>query len=67
MNELSKYEQNLQSDDPFIRGMYEDLEKRIQDYEHSENDRTEQIQWKDTIGVLTVMSLIIIFFAATVI
>ncbi|TWT06557.1 hypothetical protein FQV26_01725 [Planococcus sp. CPCC 101016] len=67
MNELSKYEQNLQSDDPFIRGMYEDLEKRIQDYEHSENDRTEQVQWKDTIGVLTVMSLIIIFFAATVI
>ncbi|MGH2316454.1 hypothetical protein ACRC6Q_01740 [Planococcus sp. SE5232] len=67
MNELSKYEQNLQSDDPFIRGMYEDLEKRIQDYEHSENDRTEQIHWKDTIGVLTVMSLIVIFFVATVI
>ncbi|MBX0315236.1 hypothetical protein [Planococcus glaciei] len=67
MKTLSKYEQNLQSDDPFIRNMYEDLEKRIQVYEDSENDKTEHAQWKDAAGVILVMSLITIFLVATVI
>lgn len=67
MKELSKYEQNLQSDDPFIRSMYEDLEKRIKVYENNGDDKTEHTQWKDATGVITVMSLIIIFLVATVI
>ncbi|MGK7379224.1 hypothetical protein QWY16_04170 [Planococcus shenhongbingii] len=67
MKEKSKYEQNLQSDDPFIRGMYEDLEQRIQVYENSENDKTEHTQWKDATGVIAIMSLITILLVATVI
>jgi len=67
MKELSKYEQNLRSDDPFIRGMYEDLEKRIQVYEDNGNDKTEHAQWKDAAGVILVMSMITLFLAATVI
>lgn len=67
MKELSKYEQNLRSDDPFIRGMYEDLEKRIQVYEDNGNDKTEHAQWKDAAGVILVMSMITLFLVATVI
>ncbi|WP_223636750.1 hypothetical protein [Planococcus sp. 4-30] len=67
MENRSKYEQNLQSDDPFIRNMYEDLEKRIQVYENNGNDKSEHAQWKDAAGVIIVMSMITLFLAATLI
>ena len=67
MKEMSKYEKNLHSEDPFVRGMYEDLETRIQDYEGSHHDKTEHAQWKDASGVITIMGMIIIFLVATLI
>lgn len=67
MKEMSKYQQNLQSDDPFIRGMYEDLEKRIQDYENSHHDKSEHAQWKDASGVIAIMSAITIFLIVTLV
>lgn len=67
MKEKSKYQQNLQSDNPFIRGMYEDLETRIQDYENSHHDKSEHARWKDASGVIVIMSLITIFLIATLV
>lgn len=61
MTKLSQYEQNLQSDDPFIKGMYEDLERRIQDYESSNHDKSNYTRWKDAGGVIVSMGAIIIF------
>ena len=32
------YEKELQSDEPFVRAMYEDLEKRIKEFEDFEEE-----------------------------
>ena len=67
MKEMSKYQKNLQSEDPFIRGMYEDLETRIEDYESTHHDKSEHAQWKDASGVIAIMSAITIFLVVTLI
>lgn len=67
MKEKSKYQKNLQSDNPFIRGMYEDLETRIQDYESSHHDKSEHARLKDASGVIAIMSAITIFLIVTLV
>ena len=52
------YEKELHSEEPFIRAMYEDLEKRIEEFEEEAITTNEKTSLKDFIGIGVVMAVI---------
>lgn len=52
------YEKELQSDEPFIRAMYEDLEKRIEEFEEESIISNQKTRLIDFVGVFAVMAVI---------
>ncbi|TQR16154.1 hypothetical protein [Psychrobacillus soli] len=66
MKAVTKIDKNLQSKDPFIRGMYEDLEERIQYFERNQEDKTAHINLRDLSGVTLIMGLITTLLILTI-
>lgn len=52
------YEKELNSEEPFIRVMYEDLEKRIGNFEKEFIENNTKTGWKDFLNVSAVMLVI---------
>lgn len=52
------YEKELHSEEPFIRAMYEDLEKRIEEFEEEAIATNHKTSLKDFIGIGIVMAVI---------
>ncbi|WP_428912419.1 hypothetical protein [Niallia sp. Krafla_26] len=62
MNKGDYIQENMESNDPFIKEMYSDLYNRIKDYE--ENDSVvEKIKFSDTFGSIIIVGLITLFLA----
>lgn len=58
------YEKELRSEEPFVRGMYENLEKRIENFEKEFIEENTKVKLKDFVGVTVVMAVItVIAFA----
>lgn len=54
------YEKELRSEEPFVRGMYENLEKRIEQFEKDFIEKNTKVKLKDFLGVSVVMAVITI-------
>ncbi|RUS58074.1 hypothetical protein QI30_02695 [Kurthia sp. 3B1D] len=54
------YEKELRSEEPFVRGMYENLEKRIEQFEKDLIEKNTKVKLKDFLGVSVVMAVITI-------
>ena len=54
------YEKDLKSDEPFIRRMYEDLERRIDEFEQDAIAGNEKTGLKEFLNVSIVMAIITI-------
>ena len=52
------YEKELQSDEPFVRAMYEDLEVRIAEFEEEAIKKNEKTSIRDFAGVTVIMALL---------
>ena len=52
----------MQSDDPFIKEMYSDLNKRIKDYEETESV-VEKMKFSDAVGSIVIVVIIALFLA----
>lgn len=52
------YEKNLQSNEPFIRMMYEDLENRIGEFEQDVIENNEKTGLKEFLSITVVMAVI---------
>jgi len=57
---LKSYEKELQSEEPFVKTMYEDLEKRIETFEVELVEQNDKAKISDFIGVTLVMAIITI-------
>lgn len=54
------YEKELRSEEPFVRGMYENLEKRIENFEKEFIEENTKVKLRDFVGVTVVMAAITI-------
>lgn len=54
------YEKELRSEEPFVRGMYENLEQRIENFEKEFIEENTKVKLKDFVGVTVVMAIITI-------
>lgn len=54
------YEKELRSEEPFVRGMYENLEQRIENFEKEFIEENTKVKLKDFVGVTAVMAIITI-------
>ena len=61
MNKVNQFQQNLNSEDPFIKSLYSDLNERIDAYEQEDAVRVDKMKWKDATGSIFFMLLIIIY------
>lgn len=52
------YEKDLRSEEPFIRSMYEDLEKRIEAFENDTITENQKVKVNDFLVVGIVMAVI---------
>ena len=57
---VKSYEQELQSEEPFVKMLYEDLEKRIETFEEELIEKNDKAKISDFIGVTVVMAIITI-------
>ncbi len=57
---LKSYDKELQSEEPFVKTMYEDLEKRIVAFEDELLEKNDKAKISDFIGVTVVMAIITI-------
>ncbi|MDN4493066.1 hypothetical protein [Ureibacillus aquaedulcis] len=57
---LKSYDKELQSEEPFVKTMYEDLEKRIESFEDELLEKNDKAKISDFIGVTVVMAIITI-------
>ncbi|HWO98137.1 MAG TPA: hypothetical protein VNM45_17760 [Bacillus sp. (in: firmicutes)] len=61
MNKVNQFQQNLNSEDPFIKSLYSDLNERIYAYEQEDAVRVDKMKWKDATGSIFFMLLIIVY------
>ncbi|GEK32797.1 hypothetical protein [Kurthia sibirica] len=54
------YDKELNSTEPFIKSMYEDLEKRIEEFEDEIIESNNKVKLSDFISVTVVMGIITI-------
>ncbi|HWK24572.1 MAG TPA: hypothetical protein VNS08_16205 [Ureibacillus sp.] len=57
---LKSYEKELQPEEPFVKTMNEDLEKRIETFEIELLEQNDKAKLTDFIGVTVVMAIITI-------
>ncbi|MFJ8236751.1 hypothetical protein ACIQ34_13670 [Ureibacillus sp. NPDC094379] len=57
---VKSYEQELQSEEPFVKMLYEDLENRIETFEAELIEKNDKAKISDFIGVTVVMAIITI-------
>ncbi len=61
MNKVNQFQQNIDSEDPFIKSLYSDLNERINAYEQKDAVKVDRMKWKDATGSIFFMLLIIIY------
>ncbi|AOH53585.1 hypothetical protein ABE28_004415 [Peribacillus muralis] len=61
MNKVNQFQENINSEDPFIKGLYSDLNERINAYEQEEAVKIDKMHWKDAIGSIFFMLMIIVY------
>ncbi|QCR33539.1 hypothetical protein [Lysinibacillus sp. SGAir0095] len=57
---VKSYDKELLSEEPFVKTMYEDLEKRIESFEDELLEKNDKAKITDFIGVTVVMAIITI-------
>ncbi|MDM5212008.1 hypothetical protein QUF94_11185 [Peribacillus sp. NJ4] len=60
MNKENQFQQNINSEDPFIKSLYSDLNERIIAYEQEDAVKIDKMKWKAT-GSIFFMILIIVY------
>lgn len=55
---VKSYDKEVQSEEPFVKTMYEDLEKRIETFEDELMEKNDKAKFSDFIGVTIVMAII---------
>ncbi|CAH0297498.1 hypothetical protein SRABI96_04478 [Peribacillus sp. Bi96] len=61
LNKENQFQQNINSEDPFIKSLYSDLNERIYAYEQEDAVKVDKMKWKDATGSIFFMILIIIY------
>ncbi|MFJ7755531.1 hypothetical protein ACQKGI_19180 [Peribacillus muralis] len=61
MNNVNQFQDNINSEDPFIKELYSDLNERINAYEREDAVKVEKMRWKDAVGSIFFMLLIIVY------
>ncbi|MGE6378463.1 hypothetical protein [Peribacillus muralis] len=61
MNKVNQFQENINSEDPFIKGLYSDLNERIDAYEQEEAVKIDKMRWKDAIGSIFFILMIIVY------
>ncbi|PJN88568.1 hypothetical protein [Bacillus sp. mrc49] len=61
MNKVNQFQQNIQSEDPFIKSLYSDLNERIDAYEQEDAVKVDKMKWRDATGSIFFMLLIIVY------
>ncbi|WP_285768487.1 hypothetical protein [Peribacillus sp. SI8-4] len=61
MNKVNQFQENINSEDPFIKNLYSDLNERINAFEQEDVVKVEKMQWKDAMGAIFFMLLIIVY------
>lgn len=60
MSKKDYIQENMESNDPFIKGMYTDLNNRIKEYE--ENDSVvSRMKFTDAVGSIVIVGIIALF------
>ncbi len=59
MNKVNQFQQNIDSEDPFIKSLYSDLNERINAYEQEDAMKVDKMKWKDATGSIFFILLII--------
>lgn len=57
---VKSYEKELQSEEPFVKSMYENLEHRIEAFEEELIEKNEKAKLVDFLGVTIVMAIVTI-------
>lgn len=66
MSKKDHIQENMESNDPFIKGMYTDLHNRIKDYEETESV-VAKMKFSDATGSIVIVGIIALFLAYVVI
>lgn len=61
LNKENQFQQNINSEDPFIKNLYSDLNERINAYEQEDAVKIDKMKWKDATGSIFFMILIIVY------
>ncbi|MBK5441827.1 hypothetical protein [Peribacillus sp. TH24] len=61
MNKENQFQQKINSEDPFIKNLYSDLNERINAYEQEDAVKIDKMKWKDATGSIFFMILIIVY------
>ncbi|MFF5395781.1 hypothetical protein ACFY5J_00080 [Peribacillus butanolivorans] len=61
MNKENQFQKNINSEDPFIKNLYSDLNERINAYEQEDTVKIDKMKWKDATGSIFFMILIIVY------
>lgn len=56
--QVKSYDKELYSEEPFVRSMYEDLERRIEEFEDEAISAKQKVQVNDFLAVTIVMAVI---------
>ncbi|MGE7905797.1 hypothetical protein ACQKNS_15480 [Peribacillus sp. NPDC094092] len=67
MNNENQFQQNINSEDPFIKNLYSDLNERINAYEQEDAVKIDKMKWKDATGSIFLMILIIFYLVYTLV
>lgn len=61
LNKENQFQKNINSEDPFIKNLYSDLNERINAYEQEDTVKIDKMKWKDATGSIFFMILIIVY------
>ncbi|KWW11119.1 MULTISPECIES: hypothetical protein [Peribacillus] len=61
MNKVNLFQQNIHSENPFIKSLYSDLNERIDAYEQEDAVKVDKMKWRDATGSIFFMLLIIVY------
>ncbi|MET1179480.1 hypothetical protein ABG775_16255 [Peribacillus simplex] len=67
MSKENQFQQNINSEDPFIKNLYSDLNERINAYEQEDAVKIDKMKWKDATGSIFLMILIIFYLVYTLV
>ncbi|MFE4707562.1 hypothetical protein [Peribacillus simplex] len=67
MNKENQFQQNINSEDPFIKNLYSDLNERINAYEQEDAVKIDKMKWKDATGSIFLIILIIFYLVYTLV